>query len=247
MSTETAHPCFQAPENPDALIWRYMDFTKFVAMLDTGGLYFARSDRFDDPYEGATSHANPALRERVYQDQPIPPEIAKQISSFNQWVRHWTYLNCWHLNDHESAAMWKLYGVTHESIAIRSAFAKLQAALAGGDVFLGLVRYIDYQTDWLPEGNAFWPFVHKRKSFEHEREVRGVIQNLPKQNDQIPIGLPNPEQGCIITVDLNLLIDHVTISPTAPLWFVDLVQHTVERFGYQFKISQSSLTQQPIY
>ncbi len=38
-------------------IWRYMDFAKFVAMLSQKGLYLARADRLEDPFEGASGLA----------------------------------------------------------------------------------------------------------------------------------------------------------------------------------------------
>ena len=34
------HPSFHLPTNPSAKIWRYMDFTKFVSLLETNALYF---------------------------------------------------------------------------------------------------------------------------------------------------------------------------------------------------------------
>ena len=37
----------------DAKLWRYMDFTKFVAMLNNKALYFCRLDHLGDPFEGA--------------------------------------------------------------------------------------------------------------------------------------------------------------------------------------------------
>jgi len=48
-----SHPSFELPEDLAAPIWRYMDFTKFVAMLESDSLYFARSDRLGDPFEAA--------------------------------------------------------------------------------------------------------------------------------------------------------------------------------------------------
>ncbi len=38
-------------------LWRYMDFAKFVAMLFQNGLYFARADKLEDPFEGAAGLA----------------------------------------------------------------------------------------------------------------------------------------------------------------------------------------------
>lgn len=52
------HPSFAAPEDPDVNIWRYMDFTKFVSILDAGALWFTRADRFLDQFEGSSPKIN---------------------------------------------------------------------------------------------------------------------------------------------------------------------------------------------
>jgi hypothetical protein len=45
------HKVFEQPQ-PDANLWRYMDLSKYVSMLATGSLWFARMDLLGDPYEG---------------------------------------------------------------------------------------------------------------------------------------------------------------------------------------------------
>jgi len=42
----------------------------------------------------------------------------------------------------------------------------------------GLVSYIDYSTQDFPM-NMLEHVVHKRRAFEHEREVRAVVISLP--------------------------------------------------------------------
>lgn len=235
------------PPDPNVMIWRYMDFTKYVALLESGCLFFSRSDRFDDPYEGATSHANKLLRTDVYQDIPPPPPDAFDLMSrFAEWVRQWTYVNCWHMNEHESAAMWKLYAHTAGSVAIRSTFELLRQSLPESS-FLGTVKYINYETDWLPEGNSLWPFVHKRKSFEHERELRAVIQNLPSNGQSILADLPNPTSGRPVPLDLSSLIQEVYVSPSAPVWFSELALNVTRKYGLSFEVRQSLMTKQPIF
>ena len=39
------------PPDPTARIWRFMDFTKIVALLDGGNLWFTRADKFEDTWE----------------------------------------------------------------------------------------------------------------------------------------------------------------------------------------------------
>ena len=34
-------------------VWRYLDFTKFLSLLDKNALFFSRIDRLTDKYEGA--------------------------------------------------------------------------------------------------------------------------------------------------------------------------------------------------
>lgn len=54
------HPLFTTPDDKYP-IWRYMDFTKFVSMLASSGVYFSRADLLGDPFEGSFSAANKGL------------------------------------------------------------------------------------------------------------------------------------------------------------------------------------------
>lgn len=45
------HPAFDPPDDPNAHVWRYMNFPKFVSLLREGGLHFCRADALDDPLE----------------------------------------------------------------------------------------------------------------------------------------------------------------------------------------------------
>jgi hypothetical protein len=241
------HPCFISPENKQIKIWRYMDISKYISLLITNSLFFARSDLFDDPYEGATSHVNSTMRSIKYKESIYPKSTAENISKFNDWVRHWTYITCWHMNDVESEAMWKLYTSTNEAIAIQSTFECLHKCLPNS-VYLGIVKYINYETDWLPEGNTFLPFVHKRKSFVHEQELRGVTQELPEHTDKYFVFEEiNKESGKLISVNLQDLVNNIYISPTAPEWFDEIVYTITRKFGFSFKIIKSILNKKPTY
>jgi hypothetical protein len=39
------------------------------------------------------------------------------------------FVNCWHMNEHESAAMWRLYSQADEAICVQSTFARLADAV----------------------------------------------------------------------------------------------------------------------
>ena len=189
------HPVFIEPDDMHIRIWRYMDFTKFVSMLENKGLFFARSDTLKDQFEGSYAIYNREMRPTVYKDI-FSKDAFDQHSRFCQWIRKWTMALCWHMNDHESSAMWKLYSKSNEAIAIQSTYTILKESLYDNeDIFIGLVSYIDYDKEWLPEGNHFYPFVHKRKSFEHERELRGLIQKIPTKDGCIDHSITPPIMG----------------------------------------------------
>jgi hypothetical protein len=45
-------------------------------------------------------------------------------------------------------------------------------------VSVGKVKYLDYEHEMFPDGNTLMPFLHKRLSFEHEHELRAVVQPI---------------------------------------------------------------------
>ena len=116
-----------------------MDFTKYVSMLDTGGLYFSRSDLLGDPFEASSSQVNIALRLQDYEETIEQLGVSSgaggaenYVASYSkilEWHRQWLYVNSWHMNEYESAAMWGLYTKTDEAIAVQSRFARLRECL----------------------------------------------------------------------------------------------------------------------
>jgi len=242
-----SHPCFQPPSNPEAPIWQYLDFTKYVSFLEYEGLFFSRADRLGDPYEGV-SHPEGSSPQPGSAKETANPRAAflEQKERLVKWMTQWTYVNSWHICEHESAAFWKLYGHTAETVALRSTYTRLQNCLPE-NAQAGVVQYIDYKREWQPEGNAFWPFVHKRKSFQHERELRALVQDLPFNGGELEIGKQNQESGKTVPVNLRKLVERVYVSPAAPPWFVQLVGNVTERYGFAFAVQQSGLVKDPVY
>ena len=249
MSSE--HPAFDAPDDENIKIWRYMDFTKFVAMLDRGGLFFPRVELLGDRFEGSLPLANRNLQESLPAGEyKIPMEALEAMSRFRRWLPRWTFISCWHMNETESAGMWSLYGQDEKAVALQSTYKLLRASL-DEEVLIGKVCYIDYATDVIPEYNTFFAFTHKRKSFEHERELRAVIGDLPLKESPYegpPIDYDRPVvAGVWKDLDLKDLLETVYVSPDAPGWFAELVKRVMDRYGLDVQLTQSSLGDDPIY
>lgn len=249
MPAEKNHPVFDEPNNPNIKIWRYMDFTKFVSLLDLKALHFARADLFEDPFEGSISRANVKLRPEIYKGLDIPANFFEQISKVRENIRKNTFISCWHMNEYESAAMWKLYASSNEAISIQSTFQLLHSCLPP-NTYVGTVHYIDYNNDLIPENNFFYPFVYKRKSFSHEREVRVILPSIPFPNlndiASLP-GKPVGDAGRIVSVNLDELIENVYIAPTSPTWFEGLVKSVMRKYELNKSLIKCALDEQPIF
>ena len=235
-------------------IWRYMDLAKFVLMLESQALHFARASILEDKFEGAMSIPSVEVRRKLFPDAP-----EDMLSSAGNRFRDYTYLSCWHMNDHESLAMWKLYqGGEPKGIAVRSSYRRLSESIIDPrPVYLAMVRYIDYESDLIPVGNIFYAFAHKRKSFEFEQEIRGIFlaEPLVTTDDTLDeSGWPKSEWApegppvVPISVDLDKLVETVYVSPKASAWFADVVRDVIARYGRSWPMQQhSSIDGDPVY
>lgn len=252
-SSPREHPSFQRPGSPDQVIWRYMDFTKFVSMVDHSALFLARTDLLGDPFEGSTPRANRLLRTALAVMHDLPPDTYEALGAFLRWSRQWTFVNCWHMNDTESAAMWRLYSKSNEAIAVKSTFGLLDKCV-GDRCYIGQVKYLDYDgdADLIEDWDALSPFVHKRKSFEHEKELRVLVQALPKtkRRDGLPaydLDAVAQQTGRWVKMDLTKLIVEVFTAPQAEPWFRDLVQSVCDKYGLRMQVRQSRMDKDPLY
>ena len=249
------------PANESVRIWRYMTFTKFMSLVDRAALYFARVDRLGDPFEGSYARKNlsgdlrPEEMIQSYESiepgskwvgsAPMTPE--HRAWSFNYGQRS-TFANCWHMNDYESAAMWSVYSRSGEGIAIQSTYQRLRDSFTSPDhnqdVTIGTVKYIDYDRETVPESSVLYPYLHKRKSFEYEHELRALL---------IDTLTAPPAPGKYIDVTLSSLIEAVYVSPRSSDWFTDLVRSMVagmaarHNFGRDVPVINSRLDEAALH
>ncbi|RYZ79756.1 MAG: DUF2971 domain-containing protein [Proteobacteria bacterium] len=230
---------FTEPENPNQKTWRFIDFTKYVDLLEKQSLYFCRLDKFKDPYEG------------------VFPTGDKKSFPLHQWTnlsRQLYFVNCWHMNDYESAGMWDLYNSSENGIAIQSTFPRMKQSFDNTDkmILMSTVKYHDYEskthdellsenksTSWI--GSSINPATFKRSNFEHEKEIRALYVDLPVEVEQKKIHARNLPSGMSIKVHLDSLIERIVVSPRAESWFVDLVKAVSMRYGLKCNVDGSNL------
>jgi len=151
------------------------------------------------------------------------------------------------MNNYESAAMWKLYAKTNEAVAIQSSVWRLKSSFNNirPDVYLGQVNYIDYDLEEMPEGEPLLAYFYKRKSFEHENELRAVFVNDPKSDNYDPSLLEKP--GLYLHSYVKSLVESVYVAPESPKWFRELVQGISGKYDLEFNVVNSRLDETPIY
>jgi len=213
----------------DIIVWKYLDLSKFLDLLLCKRLFMARSDKFEDQYEGTFSEPTFEELKRMSEDNP---EFLKSYKKQRENV----VVSSWHINEYESYAMWQIFTQNNEGLAIQSTVKRLQVAMKPEQKYqqyIGAVKYIDYKREYIPFDDKFFPFLFKRKSFQYEREVR-IISNLSDYNLSI-------NDGIKINVDINQLIEKIYIHPKSENWYKNLVIQLMQRLGFDFPIEKSDL------
>jgi hypothetical protein len=251
---------FVQPEDEEIKVWRYMDFAKLISLIDSRRLFFARADKLGDPFEGSYPTIN------IQRRSQLPESVTKSLTEdgvrilieaikvgfdpIRKSCPRFTAINCWHMSNYESAAMWSLYLKSNEGVAIQTTYSKLKKSFTGDEsILLGVVKYIDYESESWSSQNVLSPFVHKRKSFEHEKEVRALYVKwpIPIEGKGINFNQDTIDHGVEIKIDLEVLIEKIYVAPNAPIWFSELVRSIISHYGYSFEVIYSKLNDGPLF
>ena len=254
------HAVFQAPA-PTAKVWRYLDLAKYLSVLDRSALFFARLDRLEDQFEGALSapSIDRSGRRSGVLGRGVLGEMRLGRPAYDrsdyERVRRSYAVNCWYLSEYESLAMWRLYAAAGAGVAICTTFERLAASFVGAEsVFIGAANYIDYDADLMPdEDNLLHSVVHKRKSFEHERELRCMTAHFapfPASGPPpgtLPVDREISGAGIEVRVGLAHLIESVYVAPQRAAWERDLIDKlTRDTYGIAVPVKHSVLDRDPI-
>jgi hypothetical protein len=228
-------------------IWRFMDFSKYVDLLTTSKLYFVRADKFEDTFDCSSMQFFDESARKWSSDDPQIKEWPRKLNDFQ---RLFVYLNCWHISNDPSAALWKLYSENiYETVTIQSTFKKLKSETESKeDIRITKVRYDPENAGKSDErflgckffSSSGWEsIIYKRKSFAHEKELRAIIyreaDKLRHTTIRNEIHFEQVKSGCPphIRIEINpsKLIEKVYVSPLAKDLFVELVKKVSGELG----------------
>ncbi len=256
---------YEAPADTDAKIWRYMSLGKFITLISRRTLFFSRTDRFSDLFEGTFPEGDlHALRRKLitlegyaeevqWTDQhgnPSRRATPEEMETFNtvgglaKIIRSCTFVNCWHINNYENDGMWARFVPSSEGVAIQSTFGNLCQSLAKEplDVHIGVVEYADYgmatllNEDGSP--NLDRQFVTKQMAYDHERELRALCTLMSRDPSTIGLNIQ-----CIP----ETLIQNIYVSPNSSEWFLDAVNVTLRAFRFRKRAHTSQLKRKPVW
>jgi hypothetical protein len=272
----TSHHRVNTPRD-DATIWRYIELSQLIALLERNALFFCRADGFQDSHEGALPEPTRQRRDQRLEglDDTFVDDF---IPTLTRGFRQFTYLNCWHLKDTESATMWGSYASGGVPVCIESDVGRLVDSINRGgtseDVYIHEVEYKSFDSydiaDWNPIdiGDYLPPYLYKRNEFSSENELRAIVQNQPRAaiqqthdgpelypgDEQEELGLDpdNPQGGISIRINLGILISRIHVGENVPEWKVDIIRETVDYHlsdePYSIPVEQSTIHEgNPIY
>lgn len=237
-----SHSALLEPRDDD-ILWRYMEFTKFVAMLEQRALYFQRVSSLEDPYEGVLTRraaermrsAPPGLTDEQLEQRG---KNAEHNIAFMTSMRAIFSVSSWHISNSESDTMWGRYIGGRDGVAIVTTFERFREAFreSSQDVHGCQVEYIDYDATDIDEGQSFNWIKYKRQEFALEREFRGVVMTAG-----------SAEIGELVTADLNMLIERIYVAPKSADWVVGLVSRLSAQHKIGAPVVKSRLASGPDY
>jgi hypothetical protein len=245
----------------DTPIWRYIDFAKLVDMLERRALHFSQLASLGDPFEGMPSDAT-LEQERESLEQFRQSVVASDERWSNvdwprvspasdyQFFQLSTYVNCWHMNEYESMAMWRVY--SRDGIAIRSSFRMLTDCVRDvpHEIMARQVIYRDRRDQSQLElpGDTIGAAFRKGMSYEYEREIRAMIlftPGPPRPMSREEVERVQPMGLNVVPVDLDVLIDAVYVAPGRPPWFRELVGRVMRTYRLDKPLENSGLDDRP--
>ncbi|MDO5768513.1 MAG: DUF2971 domain-containing protein [Psychrobacter sp.] len=296
------HPTFNPALNKNSKLWRYMSLPKFISLIQNSNLFMYNLELMskDDKFEGVLPAGNFIHRQwQAIDDVPenVLTKLKKNIiyhetGDLRTCLEHYKeeqelrirqtyahrrsyFINCWHMSEYESLAMWDIYSRKDEGIAIVSSESNFIEAFAdlGKDIYGGSVQYVNYDNFSIDVNNVFNSILYKRASYAYEQEYRLVLHDIEVTHKFTPINIIefdangnsniihsrasegrtekeieeiDPKPSMNINCDLTKLINEIYVSPSAPNWFLDIVINLVDTYNIDIPVKQSELNQDPL-
>ena len=216
----------------DAVIWRYMSFSRFEQMINDSAIYLARIDQFADFTEGSFTHAMAKRSFDGLKASGVPDVVAYAPQKICAHHNNYWYASCWNANKVESNLFWRAYGSPKKDdkyqfkVAIKTTAKKLISSINQNinyQLYFGEINYIDFdKDDPSADSNYAHGYLHykKKQEYQSEHEIRLAIFDIKSIRGGVLSQMPATPIGISIPVDLDILIDEIYVEavPKDQLW-----------------------------
>ena len=227
-------------------LYRFCSFPSFVKLLQDKCLVFRNFQSWDDPYEGylfntiktdkGKSKIIKIIEELKHAHGQFLIHMLRDMSNC-PYAQSWTKLA-------ESDALWRIYSFSNQAIRIEidiEDIPKLNGVQTHDIIYKDFESLQEEVKDALMDDGVNWNdlFLKKRKAFEHEQEVRLL---LDPRLDKIGQKITNENNSTIDVsfLKINNFIKSVMVHPMAERWYEETVRKFCAEKGVSF-IGKSKL------
>lgn len=176
-------------------LFRIISLETFIDLLHHKRERYVRPSTWEDVFEGYlfSKIYDPIERRKIVEDiyYTICPRNYKATIENMLRLEHskwFVYGQCW-TTEAESDAMWRIYSYGKHSIQIQTTKAKIERLFDGTENIKHIIEPIKYDVDPADDLtqkqiqqlkqtlSIYEPYLHKRKAFSHENEIRVLIDN----------------------------------------------------------------------
>lgn len=253
--TKSTAPVYFPNENYK--IARYLDLVKFISLIQTKKIYFARLDKFEDHYEGTVPELSVQDFKHWYTnftkknlldiiktnvEDHVEQALLDQKNAEEKYKKL-VCVSCWNRYDAESYALWKIYSDLSKGVMITTNIQKIISAFknTNEEIQVSEIKYLDYKKDKMKMGNMNYPIIHKNIHYDYEKEIRLIFKVPFESGLNYNWSKEENEYGKYIDLDIDELIDEVIISPKAPKWFYEVISNLLQTYKIEKKIRYSDL------
>ena len=107
---------------------------------------------------------------------------------------------------------------------------------------MGMVQYKNYfspHEGLMLNANAMSPFIHKRKEFEYEKEVRALIS--------VPAADIRSISSVNVNIDIEQLVESIRVRPGTPDWERQTIETLVNKYDLSKKVRRSEIDIEPMF
>ena len=159
-------------------------------------------------------------------------------------------VSCWHESEFESPPMWRTYASGPHGVAVKTTVRHLVGSFTNRlPDAVARVTYIPYDQAVMQQ-DVYTPFLFKRKSFSHEREVRVIIDDSIEYQDlgepPFIVHLDSKTTICDVGMHYDIhspsrLIQEIVVSPFADLSLLTMIKASLKNRKLGIPVTLSRL------